>query len=70
MHYCCGCTNAYSEKIMIKIFKITSCVGMIASVAWFFVVPDFAAVLLGILSLMVFMMTLLPVTADSKLEAE
>ncbi len=55
---------------MIKIFKISSCVGMIAATAWFFIVPDFAAVLLGILSLTVFMMTLLPVAADSKLEAK
>ena len=55
---------------MIKIFKISSCIGMITATAWFFSVPDFAAVLLGILSLTVFMMTLLPVTADSKLEAK
>lgn len=58
------------RTVMIKIFKISSCVGMIAATAWFFIVPDFAAVLLGILSLTVFMMTLLPVAADSKLEAK
>lgn len=55
---------------MIKIFKSSSCIGMITAAVWFFSVPDFAAVLLGILSLTVFMMTLLPVTADSKLEAK
>jgi hypothetical protein len=58
------------RTFMIKISKISSCIGMITATAWFFIVPDFAAVLLGILSLSVFMMSLLPVTVDSKLEAK
>ena len=53
---------------MIKIFKISSCLGMFAAGAWFINMPDFAAVLLGILSLTIFMMTFLPVTPDSKLD--
>lgn len=49
---------------MMQIFKLISIFGMLAGVAWFAMVPDFAAVLLGILSLAIFMMTFLPVTPD------
>jgi hypothetical protein len=51
---------------MIYSLKAVSALGMLAAIGWFFNQPDFAAVLLGILSLSVFMMTLLPVSADSK----
>lgn len=49
---------------MTYIFKMISVLGMLGGVAWFSMVPDFAAVLLGILSITVFMMTFLPVTPD------
>jgi hypothetical protein len=51
---------------MIYSLKAVSALGMLAAIGWFFNQPDFAAVLLGILSLSVFMMTLLPVSADNK----
>jgi hypothetical protein len=51
---------------MINALKVVSTLGMVAAVCWFFTKPDFAAVLLGILSLSIFMMTFLPVDADSK----
>jgi len=46
--------------------KIISSLGILASIAAFFLWPsaDFSAVLLGILSLMVFMLTLLPVATE------
>ncbi|MFC7298020.1 hypothetical protein [Herminiimonas aquatilis] len=49
---------------MINIIKFSSCIGMIAAAAWFAVAPVFAAVLTGILSLSVFMITFLPVSID------
>lgn len=49
---------------MISILKSLSCLGMAGAAAWFVVSPDFAAVLLGILSLAVFMMTFLPITSS------
>jgi hypothetical protein len=52
--------------IMIYKLKAVSALGMFAAIGWFSNRPDFAAVLLGILSLSIFMMTFLPVSADSK----
>lgn len=49
---------------MMQIFKLISLLGMLGGMAWFAIVPDFAAVLLGILSLAIFMMTFLPVRPD------
>lgn len=49
---------------MINIIKFLSCVGMIVAAGWFFAVPDFAAVLTGILSLTAFMITFLPIATD------
>jgi hypothetical protein len=50
--------------MMTHIFKLISVLGMLGGIAWFAMVPDFAAVLLGIMSLSIFMMTFLPVTPD------
>lgn len=52
---------------MIYALKAVSTLGMIAAIVWFSTKPDFAAVLLGILSLSIFMMTLLPVETDKKI---
>jgi hypothetical protein len=51
---------------MIYTLKAASALGTFAAIAWFFNRPDFAAVLFGILSLSIFMMTFLPVSADNK----
>ncbi|WP_157889155.1 hypothetical protein [Herminiimonas arsenitoxidans] len=51
---------------MINIAKILSTTGMIVAMGWFAMRPEFAAVLVGILSLSVFMLTFLPITSDSK----
>lgn len=53
------------EKSMINTLKSLSGLGVLVAVVWFFMRPDFAAVLTGILSLSVFMMTLLPITSTS-----
>lgn len=49
---------------MTHLFKLISLLGVLGGIAWFAMTPDFAAVLLGILSLSVFMMTFLPVAPD------
>jgi hypothetical protein len=51
---------------MIQITKAVSALGMLGGAAWFYMRPsvDFPAVLLGILSLSIFMMTLLPVSTE------
>jgi hypothetical protein len=54
-------------KIWINLIKSLSFLGMFAAAAWFFVMPDFAAVLTGILSLSAFMFTFLPVTTDQQI---
>lgn len=51
---------------MIKLLKTVSTLGTAAAAGWFFITPDFAAVLMGILSLSIFMMAFLPVETDSK----
>ncbi|MES2026602.1 MAG: hypothetical protein V4448_13715 [Pseudomonadota bacterium] len=51
---------------MINITKILSTAGMVVAMGWFAMKPEFAAVLVGILSLTVFMLTFLPITSDSK----
>ena len=53
-------------KKLINLIKSLSCLGMVAATAWFLVVPDFAAVLTGILSLSAFMFTFLPVATDQQ----
>ncbi|MBF8178163.1 MAG: hypothetical protein K2Y13_15510 [Burkholderiaceae bacterium] len=50
---------------MLSIAKLLSTGGIISSIGWFAMKPDFAAVLLGILSLSALMITFLPVRADS-----
>lgn len=51
---------------MINIVKTFSFFGMIAATAWFFLVQDFAAVLIGIFSLSAFMIAFLPIANDQK----
>ena len=51
---------------MINIAKILSTTGVIVALGWFAMKQDFAAVLLGILSLSVFMITFLPIRSDNK----
>lgn len=51
---------------MINTIKSLSCLGMLAASAWFLIEPDFAAVLAGIFSLMVFLMTFLPNPVDKQ----
>lgn len=51
---------------MTHIFKLLSIFGMLGGIAWFAMAPDFAAVLLGIVSLSIFMMTFLPITPDER----
>jgi hypothetical protein len=51
---------------MTQALKTVSAVGTGAAATWFFMKPDFAAVLLGILSLSVFMITFLPIASDSQ----
>lgn len=51
---------------MIYALKTLSTVGTVAAAAWFSAQPDFAAVLLGIMSLSVFMLTFLPIASDSQ----
>lgn len=55
------------EATMISIIKFLSCLGMLIASAWFFFAPDFAAVLIGILSLAAFMITFLPITTDQQI---
>ncbi|WP_188422051.1 hypothetical protein [Oxalicibacterium solurbis] len=50
--------------MMTYIFKLISLLGVLGGIVWFAMVPDFAAVFLGILSLAIFMMTFLPVAPD------
>jgi len=47
--------------------KYLTIIGMLAAVTWFATQPDFPAVMLGILSLSVFMLTLLPITSDKRI---
>ena len=58
--------NEYKSVILIAVLKFLSSLGIVAAVFWFFVEPDFAAVLVGILSLVVFMSTFLPITTDQQ----
>jgi hypothetical protein len=53
-------------KMIVDTLKALSALGAIGCASWFFLTPsiDFPAVLLGIVSLSVFMMTLLPVKTD------
>lgn len=51
---------------MTQLFKLISMFGMLGGIAWFAITPDFAAVLLGILSLAIFMMSFLPMTPDEQ----
>jgi hypothetical protein len=50
---------------MLSIAKLLSAAGVVSAMGWFAMKPDFAAVLLGILSLSALMITFLPVRADS-----
>jgi hypothetical protein len=52
--------------MFVNALKAISALGTIGGASWFFLRPsvDFPAVLLGILSLVIFMMTLLPVRTD------
>jgi hypothetical protein len=51
---------------MIPILKAVSALGVLLGATWFYLMPavDFPGVLLGIISLSVFMMTLLPVSTE------
>lgn len=53
--------------MMIYVLKAVSALGVFASAGWFAIRPDFAAVLVGIVSLSVLMMTFLPVASDKKI---
>lgn len=64
---CCKEINEHMAKIWINLIKSLSFLGMFAAAAWFFVMPDFAAVLTGILSLSAFMFTFLPVATDQQI---
>ncbi|WP_158610221.1 hypothetical protein [Herminiimonas sp. KBW02] len=50
---------------MLSIAKLLSTAGVVSAIGWFAMKPDFAAVLLGILSLSALMITFLPVRVDS-----
>jgi hypothetical protein len=52
---------------MINAFKYMAIIGIAAAIVWFEMRPEFAAVLLGILSLSVFMLTFLPIASDKKI---
>ncbi|WP_188394678.1 hypothetical protein [Oxalicibacterium flavum] len=47
---------------MINLFKTVSSLCMLLAIAWFAFSQDFGAVLLGIVSICVFMMSFLPVS--------
>jgi cytochrome b len=51
---------------MMHLLKMISVVGMLAALGWFFSTEEFAAVLLGIVSLSAFMMAFLPVKASNE----
>lgn len=51
---------------MINKIKSLSCLGMLVAIVWFLMEPDFAAVLVGIFSLMAFLMTFLPNPVDKQ----
>ncbi|MNR79367.1 hypothetical protein D3C72_100740 [compost metagenome] len=51
---------------MLAIAKLVSTTGVIFSVGWFAMKPDFAAVLVGILSLSALMLSFLPITPESQ----
>ena len=51
---------------MIKAMKAVSLLGTAAAAGWFIERQDFAAVLLGIVSLSILMMSFLPVNTDSQ----
>jgi len=51
---------------MVKAIKAVSLFGTTAAAVWFVERQDFAAVLLGIVSLSILMMSFLPVTTDSQ----
>lgn len=51
---------------MINTIKSLSCLGMLVAVVWFLMAPDFVAVLAGIFSLTVFLMTFLPSPVDKQ----
>ncbi|HWT71328.1 MAG TPA: hypothetical protein VN361_03990 [Oxalicibacterium sp.] len=52
--------------MIVDTLKALSAAGAVGGASWFFLTPslDFPAVLLGIVSLSVFMMTLLPVRTE------
>ncbi|HTH43945.1 MAG TPA: hypothetical protein VL528_02580 [Oxalicibacterium sp.] len=52
--------------MIVDTLKVLSALGALGGACWFYLTPsvDFAAVLLGIVSLSVFMMTLLPIRTE------
>lgn len=61
-----ACNAVQEKQYMINTIKSLSCLGMLTASAWFLMEPDFAAVLAGIFSLMVFLMTFLPNPVDKQ----
>ncbi len=52
----------FAGVVMINLFKTVSSLCMLFAIAWFAFSQEFGAVLLGIVSICVFMMSFLPVS--------